>query len=267
MNQSNKSQALKRIRAALDQIPNLKEKRNGSIDFDVWKRDTRNALASIFGDKSTQVQEFNKVSYSPYVAIGEPYAQDAYARGLDKALGLLQSMSNEITEFWPENSVIPKGSPQLSPAEPVSTAGLFLVHGRDHGTRDTVAKFLSDLGIEAIVLEDQPNAGRTVIEKLEEFSNVGYAIVLCTPDDVGALADDPGNLRPRPRQNVVQELGYFHGRLGRDRVGALIKGELEMPSDFDGVAYIRMDDVGGWKLKLIRELRAAGFDVDANLVT
>jgi predicted nucleotide-binding protein len=88
--------------------------------------------------------------------------------------------------------------------------------------------------------------------------------VLLTPDDEGRQAGSNTELRPRARQNVILELGYFVGLLKRERVCALYKGDLELPSDWDGVVWVRMDDRGAWKLELARELKAAGFDVDLN---
>ena len=113
-------------------------------------------------------------------------------------------------------------------------------------------------------MQEQPNEGRTIIEKFEDYSQVGYAVVLCTPDDIGALASQGDKLRPRPRQNVILELGYFFGRLGRSRVCALLDGDMEMPSDYAGVLYVLLDDADGWKLTLAKELRAAGLPVDLN---
>ena len=141
---------------------------------------------------------------------------------------------------------------------------IFIVHGRDESARETVARFLERLELEPVVLHEQPNEGRTIIEKFEDYAGVGFAVVLLTPDDLGALKDEKDNLKPRARQNVVFELGYFIGKLGRKNVCALLKGDVEKPSDYDGVLYPRLDDEGGWKMALIQELKAAGFDVDAN---
>ena len=110
---------------------------------------------------------------------------------------------------------------------------------------------------------EQPNQGRTLIEQFEQHAQVGFAVALLTPDDVGALKSNEKKLKPRARQNVVFELGYFLGLLGRERVCALTKGNVEIPADYDGVVYISLDD-GGWKMDLIRELRNVDFDVDAN---
>ena len=139
---------------------------------------------------------------------------------------------------------------------------MFVIHGRDYGTRDTVARFLEGLGLEAVILEEQPDRGLTVIEKFEENASGDFVVALLTPDDVGGLSND--QLQPRARQNVILELGYFIGRLGRDKVRALVKGDLEIPSDYAGVLYIPMDEASGWQMRLIREMKNAGLDIDAN---
>ena len=88
---------------------------------------------------------------------------------------------------------------------------------------------------------------------------------MLTPDDAGSLqGNEEHNLKPRARQNVVFEFGYFIGKLGRRRVCALVKGDVEKPSDYDGVLYISLNDSGGWEMRLIKELKTAGFEVDAN---
>ena len=89
-------------------------------------------------------------------------------------------------------------------------------------------------------------------------------MVLLTPDDVGKLKDEKSALKPRARQNVILELGFFLGMLGRERVCPLVKGDVETPSDYDGVVYTKLDDAGAWKMKLFQELKADGFGVDAN---
>ncbi len=106
--------------------------------------------------------------------------------------------------------------------------------------------------------------GRTIIEKIEAHGDVGFAVVLLTPDDEGCPKG--GKPEPRARQNVLLELGYFIGRLGRSRVCALKRGEVEIPSDFGGVVYETYDESDRWKMALGRELQAAGFEVDWNRI-
>lgn len=144
---------------------------------------------------------------------------------------------------------------------------VFVVHGHNDGLRQSVARFIEKLGLEAIILNEKPNEGRTIIEKIEAHSSVGFAVVLLTPDDVGKLASEPKEkLSHRARQNVVLELGYFIAKLGRNRVCALLMEGVEKPSDYDGVLYTQVDDSGAWQLKLAKELKAAGLNIDLNKI-
>lgn len=142
---------------------------------------------------------------------------------------------------------------------------VFIVHGHKEGPREAVARFLQSIGCDPIILHERPNKGRTIITKFrEEAAEIGFAIVLMTADDHGGVAGE--ETRPRARQNVIFELGFFIGALGPDRVAALVDGDLERPSDFDGVVYIDYDRAGGCRVQLGRELQAAGFVIDWNQV-
>ena len=143
---------------------------------------------------------------------------------------------------------------------------VFIVHGHDEGSREMVARYVQQLGFEPIILHEQASKGRTVIEKIDAHSDVGFAVVLLTPDDVGARKGEEDKLQARARQNVILELGYFLGKLERSRVCALKRGNVEVPSDFEGVVYVNFDDAGAWRTELGRELQAAGFEIDWNLV-
>lgn len=161
-----------------------------------------------------------------------------------------------------KNYVIAKGSVRSTLVLPISNK-VFIVHGHDGEARETVARFLGNIGFDPIILNEQANQGRTIIEKVEANADVGFAVVLLTPDDMGR-AKDSSNLEPRARQNVLLELGYFMAKLGRNKVCALRRGEVSIPSDFAGVVWEDMDLAGGWKQKLGRELQAAGHHVDWN---
>jgi predicted nucleotide-binding protein len=154
---------------------------------------------------------------------------------------------------------VPKG-----PKGPKSR--VFIVHGHDDAAKEALARFLERLKLEAIILHERATGGRTIIEKLEHYGSVDFAVVLLTPDDIGAARADAASPKPRARQNVVLELGFFIGVLGRAHVCALHKGGLELPTDFVGVGYVSMDDAGAWRFLLARELGAAGFTIDMNLV-
>lgn len=140
---------------------------------------------------------------------------------------------------------------------------VFIVHGHDNEAKISVARFVEHLGLKAIILHEQTNQGKTIIEKIEKHSDVGFAIVLYTECDDGK-AKKEAEFKNRARQNVVFEHGYFVSRIGRDRVVALVKGNIEIPGDYAGVVYEPMDEAGAWQFKIAKEMRAAGLNVDLN---
>ncbi len=153
-------------------------------------------------------------------------------------------------------------------AETVSTAPsrrIFVVHGHDDDALTRVRLFLHDVDLDPIVLRAEPSGGRTIIEKVEYYvtaENVAFAVVLLTPDDIGYAKDKSGDARGRARQNVILELGYCIGKLGRSHVCALTKGDIERPSDYEGVVYVSMDSGSDWRHEVAQEINAAGIAVD-----
>jgi predicted nucleotide-binding protein len=181
----------------------------------------------------------------------------AVSASVDKQILTLESILERLS-FYEQPAT---GTNQ---SEMKDRSRIFIVHGHEDAPREAVARFIEALGFQPIILHERPNEGRTVIEKVEAHGDVGFAVVLLTPDDEGCVKG--GTPEPRARQNVLLELGYFIGRLGRNRVCALKRGELEIPSDFGGVVYEPFDAAGAWKQKLGRELEAVGYEIDWNTV-
>lgn len=178
-----------------------------------------------------------------------------------------ESIQEIIEGFIPnKNNEMNLETANESPKKEISRK-VFIVHGHDNEAKETVARFLQNLELEPIILHEQANKGKTIIEKFEHHSEeVGFAVILLTPDDVGNVKTKADNLNPRARQNVVFELGYFFAKLKREKVCALYKGGVELPSDFQGVLYVLMDEQGAWKLTLAREIRAAEIKIDMNRI-
>jgi hypothetical protein len=149
-------------------------------------------------------------------------------------------------------------SSNTSKTQPLSKR-VFLAHGHDKVAKQKVARFLEEIGLEPVILQKEPYRGKTNIEKFECHSNVGFAIVLLTPDDTVMTAGKTA--KQRARQNVILELGYFLGKLGRSRISLVKTGKVEMPSNIKGMPEIDLD-VAGWRPELACELEAASYDID-----
>jgi predicted nucleotide-binding protein len=157
----------------------------------------------------------------------------------------------------------------VAKTSPTYSNKVFIVHGHDDAAKQELEMFLAELGLEPIVLHRKADKGRTLIEKLEQEGDVGYAFILLTPDDIGykadqeALPDEDREKERRARQNVVLEFGYFAGHLGRERVCCLHKGNVALPSDTDGLAYKPfINSIEELKWKIAAELIAAGYDIE-----
>jgi predicted nucleotide-binding protein len=178
-------------------------------------------------------------------------------------------MAGSLTQVTDRFITGPPGGAKV--AEPVVTGdSIFLVHGHDKAMREEVARFLGrvlDRPNIVVILGEKANQGTTLIEKLEQAATTsGYAVVLLTGDDEGHNVGS-SETELRARQNVVFELGFFFGKLGRRQVSVLYDQGVTVPSDVGGLVYIPLDEAGGWMIQLARELKSAGYDADMNRLT
>lgn len=176
---------------------------------------------------------------------------------LKQLLSKVDLMKSEVPEQ--QQKVINSGN------DNVLSNNVFIVHGHNNEVKVNVARTLEKLGLNPIILHQQANAGKTIIEKFETHSGVGFAIILLTDDDFGK-AKGEDNLNPRTRQNVILEMGYFIGKLGRERVCPLYTKGVELPSDLYGLLYTEIDSSENWKIKMAKELKAAGYEIDVNRI-
>ena len=155
----------------------------------------------------------------------------------------------------------PAPAPEVQPTTVSADGPIFVVHGHADALRHELVRVLEHAtDRKVIVLHEQANAGRTILEKFEAHAaSAAYAVVLLTGDDAGGPRG--GAAAPRGRQNVIFELGFFFGKLGRERVAVLLDPQVEQPSDIAGLVYIPADPQGAWKQKLARELSAVDIKV------
>ncbi len=229
-------------------------------DYQRWSEPVLTYLRSFFGEDSDEEEYVFRTRFDPTPPLDKwtglrwfSYQKSEFGRQINELEKIVNTL--KATEEMNEKKLL----------ENIHTGinRIFLVHGHDNAAKFEVARFLLQQGFEVIILHEMPNSGRTIVEKFEDYSDVGFAVVLLTADDRGGSIKTE-TLQPRARQNVIFELGYFYGKLGRRRVCTLLEEGVEKPSDIDGVVYTSYDQSEGWKLKLSKELKEAGYSVDLN---
>ena len=194
-----KSKAIERLSALRDAIDGLWGLDASSPRFFRWQEEVKGAFRYLFGDNSDQMNSFSGIKFrSPFSVaddkVNSRWARDAYNSGLDRSTALIESLIDQIEDYWDDDA----GSTQHGAVDEkvlaIDSKQVFVAHGRDHGTLAEVKHVLSQLGLEPVVLQDLPNQGRTIIEKFEDYAQVGFAVVVCTPDDEGK----PVAEMPRP---------------------------------------------------------------------
>jgi energy-coupling factor transporter ATP-binding protein EcfA2 len=233
-----------------------------------WAQNVQSALRRLYGAKSEQLKAFSAVQYGPIMFTSDTpdsVFERAFMEGVKSAQAIIRSAVREFEDYELQSpgGGLQSGEMLQSEAAERPSRRIFVFHGHDNEMKEAVARFLERLGFDAIILYERASGGDTIMEKVERNFDVQYAVILLSPDDIGAVNNKPGELQPRARQNVVLELGYFIGRLGRSGVCAVVNGPLEIPSDFDGVVYVPYKGED-WKIQLVKELKHRGFAIDAN---
>ena len=224
-----------------------------STEFKAWKMKAERYLISCFGETSHEYSEFKKLDFTT-IFWGQSIAQSEYVTSCHEDIKTAIAIFKVYLEEAKEEST------NVIHNQPMNYSKVFIVHGHDGELKESVARVIEKQGIEAIILSEHSNQGRTVIEKFENYSDVGGTICLFTADDFGR-AKDSENDSCRARQNVVFEAGYFMGKLGRDHVAILADKGVEIPSDLAGVVYT---DTNNWQVAMLKELKAMGYNVDLN---
>ncbi|MBY5784390.1 hypothetical protein HFN62_11640 [Rhizobium leguminosarum] len=227
-------------------------------------------LSGVFGNGTIEYDRYKsatRLDYYKMILGGNPISASEVRSGVAKHVASsIATLKQAVKDLEEEIEHAPAAVTKNSDTTTIASTSnkVFLVHGRDNESKNEAARFLEKIGLEVIILHERANLGRHLLTKFQqEAGDVGFAVVLITPDDEGGLAGASA-MEPRARQNVIFELGFFIGKLGASHVAALVKGDVVRPSDFDGIGYITLDAGGGWKGLLARELRGAKvpFDVE-----
>lgn len=237
-------------------------------DHTAWNNTTRDYLIKTFGSKSPNVDAVIHASSSEklFAGMGDDKFEIYMASIIKNQIKMLSSCIEQLETDIELSEGKEKKDEQIIPKKVSSSNKIFIVHGRNQGIKEATARFIEKLDLEAVILHEKPSKGRTIIEKFSDYSDVHFAIVLLTADDIGREKDSSGDFKPRARQNVIFELGYFIGKLGRSKVCALYEEGVEIPSDYKGVIFIQLDTQEKWRNDIVRELLAAGFNIDVNKI-
>jgi hypothetical protein len=192
---------------------------NADIEKDKWTNYNKELLRRLFDDDKP-AREYSRAANAVFTEFsGNPFYGEPDPRlGRSQTDEEITAYINALDDLNRRLELFPEAVPLLdkhSQGHMERGSEVFIVHGHDDGAKNTVARFIERIGLKPIVLHEQPDDGRTLIEKFEHYSRVGFAVILMTPDDVGASATSQEKLHPRARQNVILELGFFLGGLGR----------------------------------------------------
>lgn len=220
--------------------------------FQAWFAEAERFLIKRFGEASFEYKKLKDTRFIPPVYVTDSEVIRKCKEGLTVTKLIFDTYLTEMqAEEQPTSMAVQKNS---------NFDKVFIVHGHDGELKQSVARIIEKQDIDAIILSEQANQGRTIIEKFEDYSDVSGAICLFTADDFGRAKSDEAE-KTRARQNVVLEAGYFMGKLGRNRIVILADKGIEIPSDLSGIVYT---DTTSWQFDLLKELSAMGYKVDLN---
>ncbi len=251
------SKETEKLQEIINEIKNLVNHHvnDSTPSFKAWHNRAERFLIKLYGNDSLEVKKFRETPFTLTVYgldTDEREFADACCNDLISTKLIFQDYLKELEE----NEV--KEMPSIT--LPREFGKVFIVHGHNAEMKEAVARLIERQGIEAIILNEQANKGKTIIEKIEDYSDVAGAICLFSPDDEGKALRDK-EVKKRARQNVVFEAGYFMGLLGRENVIMIASKEVEIPSDLSGVLYT---DIENWKFSLLQEMKAMGYVIDYN---
>ena len=219
----------------------------------------------VFGEKTEYIGKLNKIRFTPTIMFGgmsDSIYYSSFQNGKKEIENLFNVMLEDLN--LTDALEIPEKSENINSE---LSKNIFIVHGHNEEMKQSSARFIEKIDLKPIILHEQPNKGKTIIEKFNDYSNVSFAVILLSADDIAFSKNDKvENASFRARQNVIFELGFFIGKIGRENVVVIHEqiDNFEIPSDYQGVLYIPYDNIGNWKLSIAKELKAIGYKIDGN---
>lgn len=270
-----KSKLQERIQKGLEikqaQINSRDALETANNEYSKWNSFNTELLKRIFTTEELSSE------YSRWIGIGsiamrEPSLGEKIAdlyKSIDQKIHRIDSIIERLELIPLSNSASSAETTEEQPDRgQAKTKKVFVVHGHDEIAKTNLEVFLHEIGLEPVVLHRQADEGLTIIEKFEKHSDVGYAFILLTPDEITYIKadqdkkDDERKKEFRARPNVIFEFGYFVGKLGRSRVCCLYTGDVSLPSDVSGMIYKKFtNSIEEVAYSIIKDLKASGYAI------
>lgn len=241
-------------------------------DYQKWDSFNAELLRRIFSTEEL-AKEYSRWHGVAIMAMREPSLGEKIAdlyKDVDQKIHRIDSIIERLELIPLSNIAAPVAdlAADEKRRSPAKTKKVFVVHGHDEIAKTNLEVFLLEIGLEPVVLHRQADEGLTVIEKFEKHSDVGYAFILLTPDEIAYIKaeeskqDDAREKEKRARPNVIFEFGYFVGKLGRSRVCCLYTGDVSLPSDVSGMIYKKfVNGIEEVAYSIIKDLKASGYAI------
>jgi predicted nucleotide-binding protein len=252
---------INKIRRRIEEVKNLKQNmvRYDDVLAETVQSNIRTAVLEIFGENSPEYREhrYYRIWHGPLIITDTGYdRQEKFEAGIAQTITMLKGLVSRLEEkrddITPDSSAVPLAKEQILD----SNRNVFIVHGQDEVNLPKLERLLHERwNLIPIVLREEPGKGRTLIEKFEQVALMAiYAFAIFTPDDQIEMS---GGKYAQARPNAVFELGWFYGKLGRDRVCILFKSGTKIHSDLDGISRIEFNiDVTEKLAQIEKELKA-----------
>jgi len=233
-------------------INNIQQWKSTETKFKAWNSENYELLKSIFKNNKV-AKDYSSSAWS----IGRIFISDLKLS--EKTAKLFCDIKEKLDKLSSIKLSLGIFKIKTETGERDNSKKLFFVHGTDCSTKSEVINFITQIGLEPIVLKEFIAGGKTLIDEILTRLEVKFAIVLLTPDNVGGV--QPEKLKFRADQNVILELGIFVGLFGRENVCGLCSSGLQLPEDYHGFEYIQIDKQNKWQKQIVKELRKAGFEI------
>jgi predicted nucleotide-binding protein len=197
------------------------------------------------------------------VAKDKKYVIDNILKGKVKGVYVC---TEEFIAPTPKTPAAPQAQPAAASTPTGTPRRIIVVSGADETMKQTMTLALRKLGLASVVMSEEPAQGKKLVDRFKEYADVGFAVVLLSPDIYVYPKGEEATKRERtPRQDVTFMFGFLLGKLGKERVLAFYRESpnFAFPIEFEGVKFAPLDNRDSWKLALIRELTGCGYIVDA----